>query len=57
MADSHRVVESTQKLAWAEEIAILREALGTLATEATLFLEFDVPRLGSRIDAVEPSRS
>jgi hypothetical protein len=52
MADSHRAVESTQKLAWAEEIDILREALGTLDTEATLFLEFDVPRLGSRIDAV-----
>lgn len=52
MADPHRALESTQKLAWAEEIDILREALGALPGEATLFLEFDVPRLGSRIDAV-----
>ena len=52
MADPHRALESTQKLAWAEEVQILREALNELDSEATLFLEFDVPRLGSRIDAV-----
>ena len=52
VADAHRVLEATQVQAWEEEIAILREALGTLPGEATLFLEFDVPRLGSRIDAV-----
>ena len=39
-----------QRQAWQEEINILRGALGGLA--GTIFLEFDVPRLGSRIDAV-----
>jgi len=52
MADPHRALESTQKLAWVEQIIILRETLATLQGGATLFLEFDVPRLGSRIDAV-----
>ncbi|WP_234800652.1 DUF2075 domain-containing protein [Luteitalea pratensis] len=52
MADPHRALESTQKLAWAEELQLLREALSGLDVEAALFLEFDVPRLGSRIDAV-----
>jgi hypothetical protein len=39
-----------QRQAWEEEISILRGALGGLV--GTIFLEFDVPRLGSRIDAV-----
>ena len=39
-----------QRHAWEEEIAILRASLTGLA--GTLYLEFDVPRLGSRIDAV-----
>jgi hypothetical protein len=39
-----------QRQAWEEEIEILRDALKGLA--GTIFLEFDVPRLGSRIDAV-----
>jgi hypothetical protein len=39
-----------QRQAWEEEIDILRDALSGLA--GTIFLEFDVPRLGSRVDAV-----
>jgi hypothetical protein len=39
-----------QRRAWEEEVVILRSTLSGLA--GTLFLEFDVPRLGSRIDAV-----
>jgi hypothetical protein len=39
-----------QRQAWEREIDILRVALDGL--EGTLYLEFDVPRLGSRIDAV-----
>ena len=38
-----------QRQAWEEEIEILRGALAGLP--GTIFLEFDVPRLGSRIDA------
>ena len=49
LADSHRSLEATQRQAWEEEIHILRDALTGLS--GMLFLEFDVPRLGSRIDA------
>ena len=38
-----------QRRAWEEETGILRTAL--VGLEGTLCLEFDVPRLGSRIDA------
>lgn len=50
LADSHGSIEATQRQAWVEEIAILRDALPGVS--GTVFLEFDVPRLGSRIDAV-----
>lgn len=43
-------VEVDQRRAWEEEIGILHTALAGLS--GILYLEFDVPRLGSRIDAV-----
>ena len=43
-------VESAQRDAWLGEIAILKTSLAGI--DATVFLEFDVPRIGSRIDAV-----
>jgi hypothetical protein len=43
-------VEIEQRRAWEEEIRILAAVLGGF--EGTIYLEFDVPRLGSRIDAV-----
>jgi hypothetical protein len=49
LADPHSSLEATQRQAWDEEIRILRHALTGLS--GMLFLEFDVPRLGSRIDA------
>jgi DUF2075 family protein len=48
-AHSHDL-DVEQRQAWEEELLILKEAL--TAVTGTLFLEFDVPRLGSRIDAV-----
>lgn len=39
-----------QRDAWRESISILRSAL--VAMKGYIYLEFDVPRLGSRIDAV-----
>ncbi|MBP7149413.1 MAG: DUF2075 domain-containing protein [Acidobacteria bacterium] len=45
-----RDLEAEQKHAWEDEVRILQIALTGL--DGTLFLEFDVPRLGSRIDAV-----
>lgn len=49
-ADPHESLEATQRGAWEEEIDLLRSALGGLP--GWIYLEFDVPRLGSRIDAV-----
>jgi hypothetical protein len=43
-------VDATQLIAWGREIDILKQTLGSY--EGTIFLEFDVPRIGSRIDAV-----
>jgi hypothetical protein len=43
-------VEATQRDAWVGQIPILREAVH--GCDGALFLEFDVPRIGSRIDAV-----
>ena len=43
-------LDPEQRDAWQEEIRILREALHGLS--GSIYLEFDVPRLGSRIDAV-----
>jgi len=43
-------VESLQRDAWVGQIALLKTALASCS--GTLFLEFDVPRIGSRIDAV-----
>lgn len=48
-AHSHDL-EIDQRRAWEEEISVLKEALTHI--NGTLYLEFDVPRLGSRIDAV-----
>jgi hypothetical protein len=43
-------IELPQRGAWEETIAILKSALPGI--DGYLYLEFDVPRLGSRIDAV-----
>jgi hypothetical protein len=43
-------VETTQRDAWVEQVKILRTALTDV--KGSLFLEFVVPRIGSRIDAV-----
>ncbi|WP_397596054.1 DUF2075 domain-containing protein [Silanimonas sp.] len=45
-------VDQTQVAAWRGSIDCLKQALTPWGGEAHLFLEFDVPRLGRRIDAV-----
>ena len=55
LMDQFAQLEAEQRSAWQEEIDLLRAALQDLG--GTLFLEFDVPRLGSRIDAVLVSGS
>jgi len=48
-ANAHDL-ELEQRQAWQEEIRVLKSSLQHF--DGTIFLEFDVPRLGSRIDAV-----
>lgn len=48
-AENQFALEGDQRDAWQQEIGILRSALAGL--DGTIYLEFDVPRLGSRIDA------
>ena len=43
-------VDETQKEAWLEEIEFLKKQLAGLS--GTLYLEFSIPRMGSRVDAV-----
>lgn len=50
LANSEMAVEPTQRDAWFQEIEILKTALQEL--DGTLFLEFNIPRMGKRIDAV-----
>src|SRR5579883_1243402 len=45
-AGSHFAVDVAQRGAWQLEIALLREALARV--DGWIFLEFEVPRLGSR---------
>ncbi len=47
---SHGSIEQAQRSAWSAEIELLKPALADLP--GTILLEFDVPRIGSRIDAV-----
>ena len=42
-------VETEQRDAWVSQVSVLHSALAGL--EGAVFLEFDVPRLGSRLDA------
>jgi hypothetical protein len=49
-ANSTMAVDPAQSAAWLQQIAILKPALQGL--EGTLFLEFNIPRMGKRIDAV-----
>jgi len=43
-------LDATQRDAWLAEVSILRTALQSI--DGAVLLEFDVPRIGSRIDAV-----
>jgi hypothetical protein len=49
-AHPHDQLDAEQTRAWQVEVALLQKALAGL--DGWVFLEFDVPRLGSRIDAV-----
>lgn len=44
--------EQNQKLAWLEEIRILKIVLENYRTDEGIYLEFSIPRMGQRIDVV-----
>lgn len=46
----HGSVQSNQRDAWAEEISITQEILKTLNKDGQIIFEYDIPRLGKRID-------
>ncbi len=45
-------VEQTQVRAWLGTIDVLKRALADVGTHGHLLLEFDIPRMGRRVDAV-----
>lgn len=49
--------DPNQKAAWKEQFRILRAALAPYRADGKLYLEFDVPRMGMRIDAVAVIRN
>jgi len=50
LARAQGTVDEQQTRAWLEEIRILRSSLGGLSGQ--LYLEFSIPRMGKRVDAV-----
>ena len=48
-------IDGAQTEAWKKQITLLKESLTDI--DGSLFLEFDIPRLGSRIDGVVVSQS
>lgn len=48
----HFAIEPTQRHAWVVQIKHLKEALIPYAQRGKLYFEFNVPRMGKRIDAV-----
>ncbi len=45
-------LQPAQRDAWLEEIRILKATLGVYRNAGTIYLEYSIPRLGRRIDAV-----
>lgn len=50
-------LEQTQRDAWLEEIGILKSVLENYRNGGAIYLEFSIPRMGQRIDAVLLIRS
>ncbi|MBR1382956.1 MAG: hypothetical protein IJ555_03970, partial [Ruminococcus sp.] len=48
----HGEARTTSIEAWQGEIVIVQEALSALAKEGRIIFEYDIPRLGKRIDVV-----
>ena len=51
LASQHDINDETA-LSWVEEIETLREALAPYAGRGSLYLEYNIPRMGRRADAI-----
>ena len=49
--EHHFALEEQQRWAWLQQISILKEALSSRAG-GRIFIEFHIPRMGKRVDAV-----
>jgi Schlafen group 3, DNA/RNA helicase domain len=45
-------LDATQRDAWLDEIRVLKATLAELGRDGFLYLEFSIPRLGKRVDAI-----
>lgn len=52
VGNSRFSVETTQRDAWLEQISILKRMLESYSGRGSVYFEYDVPRLGKRIDVV-----
>ena len=50
--NSHGVLLTTTRESWEAEISILKSVLNTLNKDGQIVFEYDIPRLGKRIDVV-----
>jgi hypothetical protein len=50
-AEHHHALEEQQRWAWLQQISILKDSLAR-RTDGRLFLEFYIPRMGKRADAI-----
>ena len=50
-AEHHHALEEQQRSAWLQQVSILRLALAS-QLDGKIFLEFYIPRMGKRADAV-----
>jgi len=50
--NNHFSLEETQRDAWLEEIRLLKEILDPYSNRGSIFFEYNIPRMGRRIDIV-----
>ncbi|MCR5184145.1 MAG: DUF2075 domain-containing protein [Opitutales bacterium] len=50
--NQHTSLESTQKRAWEEEIKLLKKVLKNYKNRGSIYFEYNIPRMGRRIDVV-----
>jgi hypothetical protein len=55
-AEHHHTLEQQQRWAWLQQISILKDSLASLP-DGRIFLEFYIPRMGKRADAVLIAKS